>query len=61
MTRLIFLVPLLLFFSFSFGQTKNFNGILYQNGDTSFWYKYQRIVIKDLSLTELDNLEDDEK
>lgn len=54
MARFTLLIALLLCFSFSFGQTKNLNGIVYQNGDTSFWYKYQNIVIKDLSLIRLD-------
>jgi hypothetical protein len=55
MTRLTFLATFLFFFSFSFGQTKNLDGILQQKGDTSFWYKYQNIVIQDLSLTRLDS------
>jgi hypothetical protein len=55
MTRLSLLVTLLLFSNFSFGQIKNLNGILHQSGDTSFWYKYQNIVISDLSLTRLDS------
>ncbi len=54
MARPTLLVTLLLCFNFSFGQTKNLYGIFYQNGDTSFWYKYQNVVIKDLSLIRLD-------
>jgi hypothetical protein len=41
-------------FSFLFGQTKSFNNVTYSNGDTSFWYKYQQIVIKQLSLKRID-------
>ena len=54
MIRLTFIITLLVCSTFSFGQTKILNGVLQQNGDTSFWYKYQNIVIKDLSLTRLD-------
>ena len=55
MARPTLFFTLLLFFTFSFGQTKNLNGILNQDGDTLFWYKYQNVVIKDLSLTRLDS------
>ena len=36
------------------GQTKTLTNVTYTNGDTSFWYKYQNIVINDLSLSRLD-------
>ena len=44
----------LFFLTTLFGQTKTHNNIKYSNGDTSIWYKYQLIVINDLSLTRLD-------
>lgn len=44
---------LLCFFS-SFGQTRNLSGVLSQTGDTSLWYKYQKIVANDLSLIEIE-------
>lgn len=37
-----------------FGQTKTLTNVTHANGDTSFWYKYQNILINDLSLIRLD-------
>lgn len=44
----------LLFFSSLFGQNKTFYNIVSENGDTTFWFKYQQVVIKELSLLKLD-------
>lgn len=43
-----------LYFGSSFGQTKNLNGVISNNGDTSFWYKYQIKQLRKLSLPSLD-------
>jgi hypothetical protein len=49
------LTIIILYFSKALlGQTKALTNVTYTNGDTSFWYKYQKIVIKDLSLFRLD-------
>ena len=49
------LTIIILIFSISlFGQTKTLTNVVYANGDTSIWFKYQNIVIKDLSLSRLD-------
>ena len=45
---------LLLFFSSLFGQTKESYNVLSATGDTTFWFKYQQTVIKELSLSKLD-------
>lgn len=39
-----------------FGQTKTFTIETNQNGDTSFWFKYQDAIIKDLALFRLDTV-----
>jgi len=49
----------LFFFQTLLGQTKTFSNVTFSNGDTSFWYKYQNIVIHDLSLTRLDTSSSD--
>ncbi len=49
----------LFFFHTLLGQTKTFNNVTFANGDTSFWYKYQNIVIDGLSLTRLDTSSSD--
>ena len=43
----------LIFFSSLFGQTKDCYNVLSATGDTSFWFKYQQTVIKELSLSKL--------
>ena len=43
----------LLFFSSVLGQTKDLYNVLSVTGDTTFWFKYQQTVIKELSLSNL--------
>lgn len=49
MIRFIYII-FLFCSNFSFGQTRNVNGIISLNGDTSFWYKHQIKQLKKLSL-----------
>jgi hypothetical protein len=51
----ILLTVIILFFSKALlAQPKTLANVTYTNGDTSFWFKHQNIVIKDLSLSRLD-------
>lgn len=52
--RTLLTIIILIFANTLFGQTKALINVINANGDTSFWFKYQNVVIKDLSLSRLD-------
>lgn len=52
--RILQTIVFFLFSSSLFGQTKIFQNVISSTGDTTFWFKYQQIVIKELSLIRLD-------
>jgi hypothetical protein len=58
--RLLFTVIFIIAFSSLYGQTKSLYNVVSQNGDTSFWYKYQKGELKKLSLRSLDTSTNDD-
>lgn len=52
--RTLLIIIILIFSTSLFAQTKTLTNVTYANGDTSFWFKYQNIVIQDLFLSRLD-------